>query len=309
MIAQLCTNVFGLIGFSGCAGREADLLAYTSALMPAYEGDWWMMSMHALSLCETGHTAASLDLMEQSLGINPANANGAHFKAHALYETGETEAGRTYLDAWLPGYDARSVLHGHITWHAALWALQAGDIDAMWAWVDGGIAPGASHSLPINVLTDGAAILYRAELAGVEVAPERWREMSDYAATRFAAPGQSFADMHAALAHAMAGDGDRLARLAEAEAGFAADLVRPVARAWGLIARQEWQAALEALTPVMAGTDRIGGSLAQRDLLELTWANILMKLGRAGEARRALATRRPVLAKAPPLAGNTTEDA
>ena len=101
MAAQLCTNVFGLIGFSGEVGREADLLAYTESLLPHYAGDWWMMSMHALSLCETGQIAASQALMEQSLAINPRNANGAHFRAHAQYEAGEIAAGRRYLGDWM----------------------------------------------------------------------------------------------------------------------------------------------------------------------------------------------------------------
>ena len=34
MIAQMNTSVFGLIGFSGKAGREADLLEFTSKLLP-----------------------------------------------------------------------------------------------------------------------------------------------------------------------------------------------------------------------------------------------------------------------------------
>lgn len=303
MVAQMCSNVFGLIGFSGEIGREADLLAYTGMLLPHYEGDWWMMSMHALSLCETGQSAASLDLMERSLEINPRNANGSHFKAHALYEIGETAAGRAYLADWMPGYDRRSVLHGHLSWHAALWALQDGDLDAMWDVVDAGVAPGAGHSLPINVLTDTAAIYYRAELAGVRVAPERWSALSDYAAQYFPKTGQSFADMHAALAHAMAGQGERLARIAETAQGFAGDLVRPVASAWGAIAREDWQGALESLVPVLASSERIGGSRAQRDLLEFSYLHVLLRLGQAEEAARTLALRRPEVARPVPLQG------
>lgn len=295
MVAQLCTNVFGLIGFSGEVGREAALLAYTSALMPHYAGDWWMQSMHALSLCETGQIAASQRLMEQALAGNPRNANGAHFKAHALYEDGQTAHGRAYLSDWMSGYDPRSVLHSHLRWHEALWALQDGDLPAMWTAVDGGIGPGASQGLPINVLTDTAAILFRAELAGHDVPAARWAGLSDYAAQYFPNPGQSFADMHAALAHAMAGDGTRLAVFAEAQSGFAADLVRPVALAWKAMARQAWQEAVEHLVPVLAQSERIGGSRAQRDLMELSYIAALMRLGRDEEARRTLAIRRPVL--------------
>lgn len=295
MVAQLCTNVFGLIGFSGEVGREAALLAYTTALMPHYDRDWWMQSMHALSLCETGQIEASQRLMEASLAGNARNANGAHFKAHALYEAGETAQGRAYLSDWMASYDSRSVLHSHLRWHEALWALQDGDMPAMWAAVENGVAPGASQGLPINVLTDTAAILFRAELAGERVPVTRWSDLSDYAAQFFPNPGQSFADMHAALAYAMAGDGDRLATLSEAQTGFAADLVRPVAQAWGAMARQDWSGAVAHMIPVLAQSERIGGSRAQRDLLELTYVAALMRTGQADEARRVLALRRPVL--------------
>jgi tetratricopeptide (TPR) repeat protein len=303
LAAQLCTNVFGLIGFSGEVGREAELLAYTAALLPHYQGDWWMMSMHALSLCETGQIAASQALMDKSLALNPRNANGAHFRAHAQYEAGQTAAGRATLGDWIDQYDRRGVLHGHLTWHLALWALQDGDEAAMWAAVDGGIQPGSSDSLPINVLTDTAAILYRAEIAGITVDPARWRSLSDYAARCFPETGQSFADIHAALSHAMAGDGARLASIAETAKGFAGDLVRPMAKGWGAMARENWADALEHLTEVMATTERLGGSRAQRDLIELAYVNVLMKLGHQAEALRTLKLRRPVLCTAPPVQG------
>jgi len=302
LVAQLCSNVFGLIGFSGEVGREAELLAYTSALLPHYGDDWWMMSMHALSLCETGQITASTSLMDKSLALNKRNANAAHFKSHAQYEAGETAAGRRYLSDWLSDYDDRAVLHGHLTWHAALWALHDGDAAAMWAAVDAGVGPGAAKGLPINVLTDTAAILYRAEIAGIPVAPERWSDLSAYATRFFPETGQSFADLHAALAHAMAGNGAHLAHISNTAKGFAGDLVRPAARAWDAIARQDWGTALSELVQVMGSTERLGGSRAQRDLLELTYANVLLKLGQVTEARRSLATRRPVLATAPPLA-------
>lgn len=302
MVAQVCTNIFGLIGFSGQPGREAALLAYTGALLPHYGDDWWMGSMHALSLTEVGQTGAALEMMEASLARNNANANGSHFKAHALYEEGRTAVGRAYLDDWMQGYAPEAVLHGHLAWHQALWALQDSDWDAMWGHYRGAIAPGASGSLPINILTDGAALLWRAEMAGATVPAEDWKVLSAYATEHFPKPSQSFADMHAALAHAMAGDGEALARVAEASRGFAAELVQPVARAWGAVARGDFARALEDLAPVMADHARLGGSKAQRDLLELTWLLCLMRTGAKDEARRAVTTRRPVFAQGAPVA-------
>lgn len=296
LVAQLNTNIFGLIGFSGLPGREAELFAYTALLEPHYGEDWWMMSMHSLSMCEIGRPAEALELMEKSLALNPRNANASHFKAHELYELGQAEAGLAYLRDWMVGYDRRSILHGHNSWHAALWELELGDIDAMWASVDQAIAPGASESLAINVVTDTAALYWRAEMMGVEVAPERWRAISEYTAQAFPKTGQSFVDMHAGLAHAMAGDGDLLAKLAQSSNGYAGDLIQPLTQVWMAIAKQNWAEALEHLTPVMADHARVGGSKAQRDLLELTQAHVLMKLGLAEEAKRGLKSRRPLFA-------------
>ncbi|WP_370224016.1 tetratricopeptide repeat protein [Pararhodobacter marinus] len=304
MIVQLCGSVFGLIGFSGRAGREAEMLDYVASLLPHYGDEWFIHTLHAISLCETGQLDRSLAVMERALAQNPLNANAAHFKSHALYELGETRAGRQFLDGWLSGFDPRCALHGHLSWHSALWALFDGDIATMWRVLDDSVAPGGSQGLPINKLTDTASLLWRAELAGVPVPPDRWRVLSDYAARFFPDPGQSFVDLHNALCHAMAGQGDRLARLAENPAGFAGDLVPPVAAAFGAIARGDWHSALGALVPALAQQERFGGSRAQRDLLELTYVAALMRTGRADEAARTLRLRRPVIAAQ--LAGPVT---
>ena len=153
------------------------------------------------------------------------------------------------------------------------------------------------------MLTDGAALLWRAEMTGMVVPDGEWRRLSAYATRYFPDPGQSFADMHGALAHAMAGEGAALARLAEAKRGYASELVRPVARAWGCVARGDWEGGLERLVPVMADHARLGGSKAQRDLLELTWLMCLLRTGKRDEARRAVATRRPVFSAGAPVQG------
>lgn len=303
MIAQLNTSVFGLIGFSGQTGREAALLAYTSQLLPHYGEDWWMLSQHAISLCEVGRTEEALALMARSLEQEPRNANASHFKAHSHYERGETVEGRNFLRDWITGYDRRSLIHGHLSWHVALWSLHLGETEAMWDAMDDAIAPGAGHALPLNVLTDTASLLYRAEMAGVEVAPERWQAVSAYAAKCFPETGQSFADMHAALAHAMAGQGEALNGMIASAKGFAADLIAPLVEGWRAMAAQNWQAALEALTPVMACHERLGGSRAQRDLIEFAYLNALLKLGRRDEAHRLMHMRRPALGEAAPVAG------
>ena len=268
LVAQINTSVFGLIGFSGQIGREKDLLDFTEILLPHYGEDWWMMSMHAISLCETGQTIASMELMEKSLGLNPRNANAAHFFAHILYEENEVEAGRDYLQAWMSAYDRRSILHGHLSWHEALWALQDGDEIKMWSTIDSSVSPEKGTSLPLNALTDTAAIYYRAELAGYKVDTKRWSRLSEYAVQNFPNMGQSFADVHASLSHAMAGNDEYLQKYIEGKNGFAGDIVPSAAKAWKAISKGEWKTAKREFESILLDFERFGGSRAQRDLLE-----------------------------------------
>ena len=301
MIAQMNTSVFGLIGFSGQAGREIDLLEYTQKLLPHYTDDWWMISMHAISLCETGQTLESMQLMEKALKLNPRNANAAHFFAHILYEENEVAAGREYLNAWMPNYDRRSLLHGHLSWHQALWALHDGEESTMWEIVDAAVSQKNTSSLPINALTDTASIYYRAELAGFSVSSERWLNLSQYAADKFPNMGQSFADVHSALAHAMAGNGDQLSKLINGKRGFAGDLVSPVAKAWRAISENNWDEAKEELELASSEFERFGGSRAQRDLFEFTYVNLLLRTGRKKAAQKLLLERRPKLYETAPI--------
>ncbi|MDA9673646.1 tetratricopeptide repeat protein [Paracoccaceae bacterium] len=301
MVAQINTSVFGLIGFSGELGREIDLLEYTERLLPHYGDDWWMLSMHAISLCETGQTIKSMQLMEKALNLNPRNANAAHFFAHILYEENEVSAGRDYLAAWIPNYDRRSLLHGHLSWHQALWALHDGDETEMWEVVDASVSQEKGSSLPINALTDTASFYYRAEIAGYTVSSERWAILSKYAAEKFPNMGHSFADIHAALAHAMAGNKDYLSKLIDGNRGFAGDIVPVVAKAWKAISESDWNKAGEELETVASEFERFGGSRAQRDLLEFTYVNVLLRTGKKEAARKTLLERRPVFYEIAPI--------
>lgn len=293
MIAQGCLGVFSLIGFGGQPGREAENLALSSMLAPHYGDDWWFLSTHAFSQMEAGQLEPAARSIERSLAINPRNANGSHHRAHLYYEVGETKAGLAYLKDWITDYDPQGVMHCHLSWHIALWALAEGDVKTMWEVADAAIDPKTSTGPALNIVTDTPALLYRAELAGVEVAPERWQAISDYATARFAKPRLGFADVHAALAHAMAGNAEGVATIIEKANGPAEDLVRALAEAFQAFAKQDWQLTTEHLTKAISDHARIGGSRAQRDLIELAMAAALARRGRAEEAKRLLMSRRP----------------
>lgn len=303
LVAQTCTGVFGMIGFSGQPGREAEQLAFTSALAPHYGDDWWLLGQHAFSQVEAGQTGPATATIERSMALNPRNAHGAHIRSHVYYEAGETEAGYGYIAGWRRDYDKAGQLHCHIAWHVALWALERGDVETMWRVYDADVGPGGAWGPPLNLLTDSAALLFRAELAGVAVPAERWKAISEYAARLFPNPGIAFADVHAALAHSMAGDGTALARIVAEAKGPAGDLVRTLAEGFGALAAGKWAEAVTHLTAAMPQHERIGGSRAQRDLVEYALLNALLRQGKAEEARLLLSVRRPLKAAAHAVKG------
>ena len=297
LVAQTCSSVFGLIGFSGQPGREAETLAYVAGLLPHYGEDWWVISQYAFALCETGNLAKADALIDRSLAMNPANANGAHVRSHVSYELGDTAGGLSYLAGWVDAADPGAVLFGHLNWHVALWSLEQGALDAMWARLDLAVTPEARSSSPaINVLTDTASILQRAALAGADVPRERWRGISDFAQSAFPKTGNAFVDVHAALAHAMAGNQAALERIIAHPAGPAADLVPDLAAGFRALAAQDWAGASARMMRAMADLARIGGSRAQRDLVEQCLIHALVQQGRRGEAEAVIALRRPLLA-------------
>ncbi len=57
--------------------------------------------------------------------------------------------------------------------------------------------------------------------------------------------------------------------------------------------RGDFAAVIEALTPLVGESERIGGSRAQHDLIEFTLLKACLNAGRPEQARRLLEMRRP----------------
>ena len=303
MAVQPCAGVFSLIGFSGRPGREAESLAFFTALQPAYGNDWWFESTLAFAQTEIGQLAQAEITTERAYQANPNNANIAHYKSHFHYEVGDIGTGLTFLKEWRRTYDRAGLLHCHLSWHEALWALEAGDTETAWHIVEADVRPGFAWGPPVNVVTDMASFLLRAEFAGEARRDDLWRELSQYASTYFANPGISFADAHAAIAHALTGDDAALNKLQDNPPGSAGDMVKVLADVFADFAKSDWNAVINGLVPIMSSHERLGGSRAQRDLVEFTLLIAHLKSGQSDEARRLLCMRRPLIAGANYIAG------
>jgi tetratricopeptide (TPR) repeat protein len=274
-----CCGVFGLIGFSGRKGREQELRQLMEELAPHYGEEPWFLVQLAFAQVETGDTQMARATIERAMALDPASAHGAHVKAHVHYEAEEKEQGLKFLQQWVPGYAKEGLLHCHLHWHIALWQLELGDCAAAMKTYLKGVHPGGAWGPPINVLTDAAAFLWRAELLGQPRDAGRWHEVKEYALRHFPAAGLAFADVHKALACAASGDELALETLVgqlrereEAGKALAGPIVRALAEACAAFCRKDYDEAIALIEPHMAEHERIGGSRAQRRLIELTLA-------------------------------------
>ncbi|MBX9943011.1 MAG: tetratricopeptide repeat protein [Reyranella sp.] len=287
------TSVFGLIGFSGKAGREVDQLALLEPFAKHYGDDWWYRTQLAFAQIELQMFDEGRRNIDQALAGYPKSAHAAHIRGHLFYELGEREAGLAYLTDWMKDYPRDGLMHCHNSWHLALWSMETGRLAEAWRIYDAALSPAAAWGPQINVATDCAAFLARAEMAGEPRPVERWRQLADYATKWFGKPGLGFVDMHTILAYAMAGDGKALAGFVESPRGATADLLAPMARGFTAYAEGDWNGAVDAIDPLLPTHERLGGSRAQRDLLEYLVTSSLVHGGRTEQARRLISTRRP----------------
>jgi tetratricopeptide (TPR) repeat protein len=298
MVLSPATGVYGLIGFSGRQDRNEALAALLDPLAGAYGEDWWFLGAHGFALTEARGWVAGAPLIERSLALSPRNAHGAHAWAHVLYERGDEADGSAFVDAWLPGYPREAQLHGHLSWHLALFELARGRLDRASEIYLETIRPGLAVSPAMPALADGASLLWRGELAGSEHRADHWKEVAAFAARSFPKIGIGFGDAHCAVAYAAAGEREALERwiaelrIADDEGRLASGSALPmVAEALGAFARGDYDEAIRLLEPAVDRFVRIGGSRAQRDLFENTLLAAYWRSGRGAEATGLLERR------------------
>src|SRR5207247_7638323 len=145
LVLSLALGVFGLLGFSGRADFHEAQLALLLRLAPRWDEDWWFLTYLGWARIELGNIAAGAPEVERALELNPRNAYAAHARTHGYYEAGDAASGAAFIEGWLPSYDRRSQLHGHLSWHLALCQLAGGNPQRAVALYADAIRPAVSH--------------------------------------------------------------------------------------------------------------------------------------------------------------------
>ena len=206
LVLATAANPNGLIGASGRLGQKQQIAALMDSLAPYYGDDFWFLAHHAMALSEDGQLAAARPKIERSVAANPNNAHGAHGFAHVCYESGEADTARAYLSSWLTTYPRSGFFYGHLSWHLSLCEIQAGNWTKAVALYHDAIALERHSGGPQQRISDGAAFLWRSELAGHPRDAAAWRALYEYASSALPSPGSGLADLHVILAQIISGD-------------------------------------------------------------------------------------------------------
>ena len=298
IVMSLPMGAFGLFAFSGMADHDQARVDLCGRYAHHYGDDWWYLYNHGWALVENNDLARGRAMIERAFAIREANANAVHGLLHAMFEDGSVDEGDALVDRWIPSYDRSGILHGHIRWHQALGALEHGDAARALKIYAEVLQPSVTRAPPLNAITDGASLLWRLQVYGHAVPEELWNAADAYAQTAFPRSSIPFADVHMALfaaaTHNHAALAERLAvieqRLAEGKLP-AGHVVPTLFRAMSAFADGDHRGCVGLLSPVLDEIVRIGGSHAQRTLIEDTFIVALMKSGDLPRARAMLEAR------------------
>ncbi len=269
--------------------RIARALPHWSPSMPGYHA---LLGMHAFGLEESGQYDVAEAQGRRAVELEPRDAWAQHAVAHVCEMQGRRREGIAWMRDNEAGWVTDNFFQVHNWWHVAVFHLGLDEADRALELYDTRVGTGSTVVID---MIDASALLWRLELAGVDVG-DRWQALADRWVPHAAAGYYAFNDLHAMMAFVRAGRRDAIEQVLAAQeralaadddnAMFTRDVGAASTRAILAIADGRPGQAVELLRDVRNRAHRFGGSHAQRDLIDLT---LIAAASRDGQDRLARA--------------------
>jgi len=287
-------------------GNRLELRDVTARVLPDWpqgQPGWgYVQGIYAFGLEENGDYRQAQDRAQAALDHNPRDVWSVHAMAHVYEMEGNHHAGVEFLSTSAPDWSG-SYFAVHNWWHKGLYHLELLELDAALALYDDPIRANRSTEW-LNVV-DAAALLWRLSLFGVDVT-ERARQLAADIDELVSEPVYIFNDWHAVMAFGLAGDHERVTRIIEANKQVTAPSAKRAAaagldllEAFAAYAAGEPGRTVELLADIRQRASAVGGSHAQRDVIDLTLIVAAARSGNDPLARALVAER---TARKPPAA-------
>ena len=264
-------------------GRSLSIRDSVARVLPAWDPGnpltSFLLGAYAFGLEETGELGPAEDVGREALARNPRDAWATHAIAHVMETAGRQEEGIAFLKKTRPDWNSAHFMAGHNGWHLALFLIEEGRFKDVLADYDRFTAPKLADDMTLDRV-DAASLLWRLELAGTDVG-DRWGPVAQAWMAHVDDHVLAFNDLHCALAAARSPNKDDLGRFRrslDAYERHGSGHNRLVTAEVGLrfidgalaYAAGDWRRAIDAILPVRFETFRIGGSHAQRDIINRT---------------------------------------
>jgi tetratricopeptide (TPR) repeat protein len=287
---QAATLADGFLGrFHWVRDRSARALPLWSKDQAGYGT---MLAFHAFGTEEAGDYARAEDESREAAELEPTSFWPHHTVTHVMEMTSRPEDGLGWMTAREKLWSTPSHTNqAHIWWHRALFHLALGQYDAALALYDGPIR--ATQRRLGNSLTNASALLWRLDTLGCDVG-DRWHGLA--ALWEGHADGKClvFTDIHAAMAELRSGQEALVERrltamretaTSDAEAaGLYRQVGIPVVEALAAFHRGRYDLAVGLLLQTRFDLWQIGGSYAQRDVVDWTLAEAAIRAGQRNVA-------------------------
>jgi tetratricopeptide (TPR) repeat protein len=246
-----------------------------------------LLAYYGFGLEEAGQYAEAETISRAAAKLEPHGYWPHHAVSHVFEMTGRPRDGLEWMaereTLWSGKLNMSRV---HIWWHKALFHMELGDKDAALAIYDG---PILETQRPVGVsLTNATALLWRLETLGAE-SGQRWHALADIWSGHADGRLCLFGDIHAAMTQIRAGRTGELEALksqmrvtandcSDSAAAYR-DLGLPLVAGLEAFAAGDHCSAVEHLWNARPHLMLLGGSYAQRDVIDWTMTEAAIRAG------------------------------
>jgi len=285
-------------------GRSAAIRDCAERVLPAWDRNnplaGFVLGLYAFGLEETGDLKRAEDFGREALARDPRDAWATHALAHVMETANRHEEGVAFLKSTRADWAHAHFMAHHNGWHLALFLIEQGRFDEVLADYDRFTAPKLADDATLDRI-DAASLLWRLELAGVDVG-DRWALVASTWMAHVDDHLLAFNDLHCAFAAARSPDPDHVTRLRQSLDEYertglgdnrqvTSEIGGPLVEGVLAFAAGDYERAVESILPVREDWVRIGGSHAQRDVINLMVIAAAERSGQLGLARDLIGAR------------------
>ena len=270
--------------FPWVSNRSARALPFWSKAHPGYA---MMLSFYGFGLEEAGNYTRAEDVSHAAAELEPHSYWALHAMSHVMEMTGRPSDGLALMATREPLWSAKDNLSQvHIWWHRALFHVELGQYEDALKIYDG---PVLATQRPVAIsLTNASALLWRLETLGCD-AGSRWKDLALLWEGRADGKLCVFMDIHAAMTSLRAENGREFDKLVAAMRKTAADgteaasiyrdIGLPVVQGLAAFSKRSYVQAVDHLLPARFDLWKMGGSQAQRDVIDWTLTEAAVRGG------------------------------